>query len=398
MRPKLRPVEVIPAPDGEPSTLALRDPAGLSPAMLTVSLPVLFVLGHFDGEHTLEEAAAAFARQFGLPLPPDKLENIVTHLQEAYFLDDEAFEAYYQSLVAEYRSAPARTMRSAEELGIDRNIGRAFDTWMATVPDVDGDAPIAGVIAPHLDYPRGAPCYAAAYAALRHRPAPERIIILGTNHFGRSPSVVTTGKDFVTPLGTTRTDVEFIGRLEARCGDLRRFEFDHQREHSVELQVLWCQHLFGPTRFSMVPILCPDPCGPTGTKPAGGEGVDLRDFAQVLGECIGLDGKDTLLIAGADLSHVGAHFGDERELDESFLPEVRERDHRALKALGEQGPEVFLGRVAEDGNPTRICSAGCIFALTTALTGAKPQLLRYHQAVHEASQTGVTCAAVLVTR
>ena len=398
MCPKLRPVEVVQVPGAGPGMITLRDPAGLAPGALTMSQAVLFVLAHFDGRHTIQEAADAFARQFNQPLPPDKLESIISQLRKACFLEDEVFEAHYRNLVKTYRAAPARSMRSAEELGIDSGIGRKFDELLAGASARGGDARIVGLIAPHLDYARGAPCYAAAYAQLHNRPVPERIVIFGTNHFGRSSSVVATGKDFATPLGTTRTDVEFIEQLEARCGNLRLCEFDHQREHSVELQVLWCQHLFSANKFSMVPVLCPDPCGPTGTGPHDGKGADLRDFAEALAECIRLDGKDTLLIAGADLSHVGAHFGDNRKLDDAFLPEVLYRDHLALTTLEKEGPEAFLACVAEDGNPTRICSAGCIFALMTALPGAEARLVKYHQAVQEKPQIGVTCAAVLVTR
>jgi AmmeMemoRadiSam system protein B len=235
---------------------------------------------------------------------------------------------------------------------------------------------------------------------LRRRDPPHRIVILGTNHFGRSTAVVATGKDFETPLGRTATDTAFIERLELRCGvgcgDLRRHEFDHVREHSVELQVLWCQHLFGAERFKIVPILCPDPCGPTGTRPPDGQGVDLGEFAEALGRCIREDDADTLVVAGADLSHVGANFGDDRPFDEEFLRGVWERDKRVLQALEQDGAEAFRACVAEDENPTRVCSAGCIFALKAALPDAKARILRYHQAVDQASQSGVTCAAVAV--
>lgn len=398
LRPKLRPLEAFPLPQAGPRMVGLRDPSGLSTGVLSVSQPVLLILSHCDGTRTLDEIAGAFAAFFDRPLPLEQLQAIVAQLREVHFLDGEPFERYYQRLADQYRAAPARVMRSAAELGIDADIGRRFDDWLDGAHRVNGTADLVGLIAPHLDYARGLPCYAAAYAQLRDRPAPQRVVILGTNHFGRSSSVVATGKGFETPLGTTPADVAFIERLEAGCGALRRFEMDHQREHSIELQVLWCQHLFSAERFSLVPVLCPDPCGPTGTKPADGHGVDLREFARVLGECITDAGEGTLLIAGADLSHVGAHFGDERKLDDSFLPEVRERDQRALRALEERGPEPFLSCVAQDGNPTRICSAGCIFALLTALPGTQARVLKYHQAVHQPSQTGVTCAAVAVTR
>jgi len=224
--------------------------------------------------------------------------------------------------------------------------------------------------------------------------------------------VVATGNDFSTPLGVTRVDKEFLEKLEERCGDLRTFELDHAREHSIELQVAWLQHFFGADAFTIVPVLCPDPCGPTihpGSQvgptlkgvgpewPLDGRGVDLREFALVLGELIRNDAGATLIVAGADLSHVGAAFGDERTLDEAFLEEVRQRDWQALDRLrtGEVG--AFLQCVAKQENPTRVCSAGCIFVLATALPDASASVLGYHQAVDLPSQTCVTCAAVAFT-
>jgi AmmeMemoRadiSam system protein B len=183
--------------------------------------------------------------------------------------------------------------------------------------------------------------------------------------------------------------------LEERCGDLCAYELDHLREHSIELQVAWLQHLFGADSCTIVPFLCPDPSGPTGTAPADGEGVDLREFAEVLGELIAEDGRDTLLVAGADLSHVGAAFGDSRRLDDAFLDEIRTHDTRALDKLMDNDPGGWVACVAQDENPTRICSAGSIFVLATVLRDASCTLLQYHQAVDEPSQTCVTCAAVV---
>ncbi|MCP4591385.1 MAG: AmmeMemoRadiSam system protein B [bacterium] len=397
-RPKLRPVEAFPLPDTDPGMVALRDPSGLAPTALTVSEGVLFILSFFDGAHTLEQIRAEYARQFRQPLPRAQLEEVVNHFQEAHLLEGVAFEAYYRELVDEYLASPTRMMNSADELGIDRNIARIFDALMNDSGTEIGDAQVLGMIAPHLDYPRGAPCYAAAYAALRDRPVPDRVVILGTNHFGRGRGVVATEKGFETPLGTTTTDMEFVRQLEACCGDLRQFEFDHRREHSVELQVVWCQHMFGADRFSIVPLLCPDPCTPEDLQINGGNAAYLRKFTAALRECIRLEGGDTLLIASADLSHVGGHFGDERRLDTTFLPEVQQRDRRALKALEDEGAEAFMAAVAEEGNPTRICGGGCIYTLAGALPDARVQLLKYHQAVHEESQTGVTCAAALLTK
>jgi AmmeMemoRadiSam system protein B len=254
---------------------------------------------------------------------------------------------------------------------------------------------LAGLIAPHLDFDRGSRCYADAYGVLAVAEPPRRFVILGTNHFGRSSSVVATRKDFQTPLGTTPTDLAFIEALETQLGaDLCEQEFDHQNEHSVELQVLILQHMLGADGFEIVPVLCQDPCGPTGTAPYDGNGVDLREFGEALGDLIRGDDASTMVIAGADLSHVGPRFGDDRELDARFLAEVERVDRTTLDALVADGRDGFVAALKAHDNRTRVCSAGCVYALTTALPDARPELLRYHQAVDRPSGTCVTCSAV----
>jgi len=397
-KPRLRPVEAfrVPPEDGEAEgeVVALRDSSGLSDVVLTMSVPALQVLSFMDGSRSCHELLQEYQRLFDRPLRRRTLESMLDYLEQAHFLEGPMFEAHYASLVAAYRQAPVREMPHAASLGVDA-AGHVFDETLAGVelPRVEGR--IRGVIAPHLDYDRGGPCYALAYGLLRDRDVPDRVVILGTNHFGRSPTVTVTGKDFETPLGRTRTDVGFIERLEARVGSLREHEFDHGREHSVELQVAWLQHVYGAEAFSIVPVLCHDPCGPTGTAPYEGDGVDLRTFSTVLGESIRDDNLDTLVIAGADLSHVGATFGDARPLDDQFLAEVAWHDRAALARLELDGADGFVDELTRLNNATRVCSAGCIFAASTALADARAEMLAYHQAVHQEAQNCVTCAAVV---
>ena len=363
--------------------------------MLSLSPPALYLLSLMDGTRSTEALCRQFHLDTGHDVSLETVNTLIDHLETARFLEGERFEVHYASLLSAYRSRGVRDMPHAFDLGVTDGSGAVFDEILADAAPRAPMGVVRGVVAPHLDYPRGRPCYGSAYAALRDRPAPDRVIILGTNHFGRSTSVVLTGNDFETPLGRTAVDGAFIEALEARCGDLRRYELDHQREHSIELQVGFVQHLFGTDAVTIVPVLCPDPCRPTGTAPYDGQGVDLKDFAKTLRTLIEADeGRDTLLIAGADLSHVGANFGDERALDEDFLDEVRTHDRAMLKHLEANEPDVFVQTLASQENPTRVCSAGCLFVIRTVLRGATAHILRYHQAVDQSTQCCVTCAAV----
>lgn len=394
-RPRLRPVEAFSLP-GEPGQIGIRDRSGLSEAMITVSPAALHLIALLDGTRTLEQVGAEFEAQFRHPVKSETLSGIVSHLNQARLLEGDGFEAFYQSLLAEFRRKGVRTMDKAAELEVTAD-GRVFRNMLAShESDGSGGASaIRGVIAPHLDYARGEPCYAPAYSAISSLPPPKRVVILGTNHFGRATGVVSTASDFMTPLGVTRCDRDFLSALETRCGSLCDYELDHAREHSIELQVAWLQFLFGAQNFSIVPFLCPDPCGPTGTAPCDGNSVDLRRFGGALAEQLSGDNVETLLVAGADFSHVGGSFGDERDLDDEFLEHVRKSDRRALDYLELGDPDGFVRAIAEHENPTRICSAGCMFALASALPGATGRVLRYHQAVDREEQCCVTCAAVV---
>ena len=395
LRPCLRPVEAIPVDQGGQQVIALRDPTGLAAATITVSGAALFVLSLFDGQNHIEDVRQRVSEQFGQPLEPDAVRGIVDRLDEAYFLDGPRFERHYEGLLRDYRNAPTRVSRDSywgnddtDDVGTNLSNLLKFDTHPTATRRV------IGLFAPHIDYARGRPCYRKAYAALAKSKSVERFVLLGTNHFGRSSSVVATGKDFETALGTTECDVAFLEQLETRCGDLRRYEYDHQREHSIELQVLLLQHMFGVTGFRIVPILCPDPCGPTGTAPYDGKGIDLQHFAETLRELLREDPTETVIIAAADFSHVGQSFGKDPLLSEAFLNQVEVRDREVLQALAENNPQKFLEGVSRDENPTRVCSAGCMYALMVALPHARGEILGYHQAVHRESQNCVTCAAV----
>lgn len=393
-KPRLRPIEAFRMPGDNEGDIGIRDRSGLSQIILTVSEPVLQIMSLMDGHSTFSEIDEHFDSKYGHPLELATWNTLLDHLDEAHFLEGPSFDKFYRQQQDEFRRRGVRERLDPVQLGAEGDLGSFFEAMFAEAPYTATNGPVRGLIAPHLDYPRGRCCYAAAYSLLRGRPTPDRVVVLGTNHFGRGTSVVATCTDFATPLGRTSSDSEFIHHLESLCGPLCDFELDHGREHSIELQVACLQHLFGGGSFQLAAFLCPDPCGPTGTKPRDGHGVDLDDFAEVLRASIKEDSKDTLIIAGADLSHVGAAFGDERALDEAYLEEVRIHDQQALSHLSVNNPEGLRAYVGERSNATNICSVGCIYTLAKALPTTTATVIRYHQAVDQSTQTCVTCAAV----
>lgn len=399
--PCLRPLEAIPDPKN--GRVILRDPTQLAKGMLVVRTHDLTLFTLLDGSRKRLQIQAEYVRQTGNLLVSAELDALLEQLAGAGYLDGPHFETYYSRLAEEYTAAPYRSLRDRDSFGAPAAELHAYlDSLIAAHPPSRPVAPgsLRGIVVPHLDFPRGQTCYGEGYAALRASgQRPGRVVILATNHFGRSRSVVATRRDFETPWGIVPTDRAFLARLEAECaGDLFPYELDHLREHSVELQVIWLHHLLGDG-FKIVPVLCPDPSGPRGTRPGDPEGIDLRTFSQVLGRLLAEDPAETLVVASADLSHIGGYFGDERRLDAEFLQAVSEADQSALAFVDRNDPEGLRRHMAATRNPTRVCSVGCLYTLMTALgTEAKVQRLRYHQAVTPEIDNAVTCAAYMVER
>jgi len=397
--PALRPVDITPMRDEQGDThFVLIDRSQIAPSTVAVSPAGYFVLAHLDGTHTCADIQAEFQRQVGLKLPPEQVFELVEALDANLLLQGPRYEAAYAARVAAYRASPTRDNRDRYP---DAGTLRAELEALIAQGRAVGLKSLHGLIAPHLDYPRGAPCYADAYANLAAAELAERYVILGTNHAGRAQTAVVTGKDFATPLGIAKVDQDFLARLEQRVGGtLREHELDHAWEHSVELQVHFLQVLAGGRKFAIVPILCANPCHEGGACCGqDGDGHDpggARAFAAALGEVLATTEGRTIVIAGADLSHIGQHFGDAAATTPEYLQRVEQLDRGLLARLESRDEEAVVQFLTSTQNQTRICGIGPIYGLMRALPERECRVLSYHQAISFETETHVTCAAAVL--
>lgn len=394
--PAVRPLDITPfRADNHELYFAMRDMSHIATEPAAISLPGYFVIVHLDGTNSCAAIQEAFEREFGRSIESSEILGVVEALDKALLLDTENFERAHARAVDDYRTSD--TNDNCSRWPTAETLAAEIQALLKTGKPGECTQ-LRGLIAPHLDYARGNPCYADAYATLAQTPPAERYVILGTNHFGRSMSVVATGKDFVTPLGRVATDRGFLTALEQRLGtSIREHEFDHRAEHSIELQVHILQCCLQAGSFQIVPILCPDPCGPTGLKPLDGNGPDLGDFADALAALLADTDRRTIVIASADLSHVGQRFGEAEATSPEFMRTVEQSDRRLLALLEQRRESDFIASVSATQNATRICSIGCIYATLRALPDAECSILRYHQATDFANETHVTCAAAVLS-
>jgi len=392
-KPRIRPVEAFPIERDGQSWIALHDPTGFSTARVALSPQAFFIVSHFDGNHSVLDIQAAYVRQFGELLFSEQITTLAEHLDKALLLDSERFAEAYKRQVAKFLASDARPYR-ADTLPEPDELERMVDEILRPADSVRAPAAAArlvGLIAPHLDYGRGKPCYAQAYGLLaaqaRAGSRPELTIILGTNHFGSAAGPVACDKDFETPFGRIATDREAVAQLSDLYGrDLLADQFDHLREHSIELQGILLARLYPDRAFKILPLLLQDPSEPDMQAQLDHLAAALARFLQ---SCAGR----ALLIAGADLSHVGPRFGDDRPLEEAWLASVAETDREAVDALRSGRTDVFVEQLRRSSNATRICSVGPLYVLRRVLSDATWQDLGYHQACDAAAGTCVTCLA-----
>jgi AmmeMemoRadiSam system protein B len=380
-KPKLRNVAVQKAVINGSPFLVLTDPEHFAKQMLVIpdNQAMPYILGCLDGEHTVPEIQEDFMRTFGILILTDQISEIINTLDDNLYLENEGFLAFKQGLMDDFRNSSLRSSslagasypreRNDVEILMESMLEQGKLKENAKVKDTKE---IRGLIAPHIDFIRGGHIYGAVYNVLPVDFPPDVFIILGTAHSPSSSLFVPTRKSFETPLGITRTSTEILDEIEKAIAPdvLYRDEFLHKGEHSIEFQVLWLQYLFKECdSLRILPILCAsiEHFMEQGIKPDQNE--EYTHFLNTLTNAIAGTGQRAVVIAGADLSHVGASFGDPFPdgAPESFLEETRVHDQWILEALQSRDAPEFYERIASCANRYRICGLAPIYAMLQIL-------------------------------
>jgi hypothetical protein len=205
------------------------------------------------------------------------------------------------------------------------------------LPEVSGNelrSPV-GLISPHAGYPYSGPIAAHAFGWMARLGKPEAIVVLGTNHSGLGPPVsILTEGSWSTPLGNVDFDVE-LGREVLKSSELLEEDrASFNREHSIEVQLPFLQHLWG-SDLAIVPVCLKDQS----------EAV-ADDIATALEE--NLPGG-SLVIASTDFTHY-----ETKEVAEK-------KDEMAIEAIMDRKEGEFYERVRD--NNISICGYGTIGVL-----------------------------------
>ena len=407
-RPALRPVESIVVPDPKHGrVLVLRDTQGLTDAHAVIPPVLVAVVARFTGRSTCAEIARDAGAEMGGEVPVEVVVRLADELDRGLFLESPTSRAARERVAKEFAAAAVRPASHAggayhgEKRALERYIeqsclGKANGS--AAAPG--GGARMLGLVAPHIDPWRGAVGYGHAYGALAAAipEEAETFVLLGTSHAPMREPFALCRKAFATPLGTVEADLEAIDALAERADGFDPYadQLNHKREHSLEFQAVFLRHVVGARPLKIVPILAG-----LGAQQSTGEdpAADARVVRFVDGIRALVESRPgrVVVVAGADLAHVGPRFGDAGAYDESQRGALEKADRASLEHAVSLDAGAFWADVAKDLEERRVCGLAPIWSLLRAMGGAgaaKGKVLHYEQTVDPEDGSIVSHAAV----
>lgn len=375
-------LDFMPSPDPTRPGLVIRDPYQYSDAVLIVPTPLIPCLDCFDGTQTELDLRAELVRITGQIQVGEAERNLFDSLDEAGFLENETYQRLRAAREAEFASEAKRTPIFA---------GSAYpaerDTLANLLADKVGtpqglDSTIA-IAAPHASPDGGWRTYRAAYQSLLplEQAADKVFVLLGTSHYGAPDRFGLTQKNFVTPYGEARTENALVSELtNAANGAIKLEDYCHAVEHSLEFQVVFLQHLYGPD-VRILPILC----GPfvksiyEGGLPEGNENV--RRFLDALAEINTREQKRLFWVLGVDMAHIGRRYGDGVvvQANAGEMLAVEEKDRRRISQLSVGDADAYWELVQQNNDDLKWCGASPFYTFLRTMPPVTGKLLDYHQ-------------------
>lgn len=392
--PKLRQVECIYVPEkGGGRALMLRDTEGIASSPVVVPLALAPILARFDGARSFALIAAEVTRATGRLVDEDLVAKLAGELDDAGMLDSPGFRQLRRAVVAAFVAAEVRPAQHAGgAYPGDAHALRRYieDECLALAPARNAPAAIVGLTAPHMDLWRAAAGYGHAYRALAEAlpDGVDTVVLLGTCHALMRRPFAVCPKAFETPLGALQPDREAIAQLgRASRFDVRADEYLHKGEHSLEFQAVFLRHALQARASATTapePRIVPVLCGLGDAQSSGRDpalDADAESFLVALAELVESRRGRVLVVAGADLAHVGPRFGDATPLDDRGRERLAARDDESIALAVDRDASGFFTQVQEDLDSRRVCGLGPIYTMLRVLPEAKGARLHYAQHV-----------------
>ena len=375
-------LDFMPSPVEDRPGLLIRDPFQYTDATLIIPPALVGCVEFFDGEHS-ELDLRAYLVQLTGDLDVTVLMNHLTEtLSSAGFLQDEVFAKLKEAAERNFTEARVREPQHAGAgyPGEPELLTATFGEYMKGAPPPPSGRAIA-IAAPHVSPFGGVAAYRAAYSALRPEDAERTFVILGTSHYGAPECFGVTRKAFVTPFGETVPDTALVDRFIHDARDAVVLEdYCHAVEHSIEFQVVFLQHLFGP-RIRVVPILCGSYARSIYQGGLPEDQDPVRRALGTLGEIAAKQGGRLCWVLGVDMAHMGRRYGDEFEAHagKNEMEEVEQRDRGRIDRIQAGDAAGFWEQVQERRDDLKWCGSSPIYTFLKAVPQARGTLRQYQQ-------------------
>lgn len=381
--------------------LIVRCPLGISEEPLLLVAAVAPIVASFEGRLSVDEIHKQYAEH---GLKREIITELVDLLDQKLFLASPRFYIAEKKIKEDFLASPLRPASLAGS-GYARDakaLKKEIDSHLEVVaPQFQArPAQLLGLVAPHIDYRRGAHTYAQAYTHLKYEEH-DLYVLIGTSHQYSKLMFHLTLKDFANPLGTLPCDQDFVKKLAALYGFQRSFadEILHRREHSLELQVPFLRRVAKNPKI--VPILVGSFHHMLGSGRPPSSYDQYDNFVEALAQCVKeriSQGQKVLFVAGVDMAHVGRYFGDKGQLTPEILKQIEKRDQLYLDCISRQDKLGLFTHIEEDQDARRICGFPTMYTVLDCLDKVglryEARLFGYKQAVDYDNDCAVTFAAM----
>jgi len=385
-----------------------------SPIVVPVGLKPILML--CDGNYTIDQ----IIERLGLIREEEQfIRGFINLLDESLLLDNDRFRLSQQHVYAEYHSLADRApFLSGKAYPQEKEALQVYvqgllrEGYSSSTIKVSRGWPSV-IVSPHLDYHRGGRCYGATFSQLENarqtfkEDAPI-VILIGTSHQYSQGLFHLSTKNFLNPIKNFTCERGFVADLIRAAKALGlpeeillKEEIVHRSEHSLELQLPFLAETL--PHVTIVPILIGSfhsfiDC----TRPIN-EDLEYNCFVEAFVKTYqtwALQGRTIILLAGVDMAHVGAQFGDSFSLTDDFMLQVGSKDNQYLNLVCNHDTKGLFEHIAVDRDARRICGFPTLYTildifdrLGKSLDG---QVIQYHQTVNYERTCGVTCAGVML--
>ncbi len=377
-QPQIRAVSTFPVTHAGQKMVLLQDPLGIASNSVLIPPQATPLLALCDGTRDIQTIRDEMFSIYGLEISIEEINAWIEIFNDAVMLDNNDFQDQKADALKVFRAQEYRKMTLSNDIypAEPDELRQALDAYMPEnhLP-VDVDQ-IRGMICPHIDYSRGWRVYARvmadAHASIQDA---ELIVILGTDHFDDDNAISLTMQSYQTPYGVLQSWQDGIQSIHESIPEVDVFngELRHRFEHSIELALVWLHHMRGGVPCDVLPILC-------GShtlfidEQMNSEHAWVPRFIDSIRQVAAE--RKTLIVAAADLAHVGPAFGGEA-ISKDQKVEVALADERLLQEVKRGNSSAFIDEINAVEDRYNVCGITPIYLLLRLLEPASGEINGY---------------------